>query len=85
MGLGKTLSFLALVCWSLDYLANQVVEPNDYEPRVTLLIAPKSSKSTHSWRVGVRKLIYSAIPGWLEQIRKYDQFTKDVCIYIIMI
>lgn len=85
MGLGKTLSFLALVCRSLDDLANHVVEPKDDESWATLLIAPKSSEATHRMRVGVRELIYSAIPGWLEQIRMYDQLTKYVCNRLIML
>lgn len=44
MGLGKTLSLLALVCSSLDSFGNQEKSPNDGTSRATLIVTPKSSK-----------------------------------------
>lgn len=44
MGLGKTLSLLALICWSLDSQANSVVASKGKESRTTLIVAPKSSR-----------------------------------------
>ena len=41
MGLGKSLSLLALICWALD------VETNLSKRPVTLIITPKSSKNLH--------------------------------------
>ncbi|KAF8862893.1 hypothetical protein BDZ45DRAFT_702737 [Acephala macrosclerotiorum] len=43
MGLGKTLSLLALVCSSLDSLANEESSPNDGMSRATLIVTPKST------------------------------------------
>jgi len=45
MGLGKSLSLLALVCSSLDSLASQKGSPNDGISRATLIVTPKSSIS----------------------------------------
>ena len=65
MGLGKTLSLLALICWSLESLANNVIASDEKESRVTLVIAPKSSISTHNLK-RVRELrLFSNI--WLER------------------
>lgn len=43
MGLGKSLSLLALVCASLDSLADQERSSNDGVSRTTLIVTPKSS------------------------------------------
>lgn len=43
MGLGKTLSFLALICSSLDKMDE--MERSSDEPRATLIVTPKSSES----------------------------------------
>jgi SNF2 family DNA or RNA helicase len=45
MGLGKTLSVLALVCSTLDVLNKQKSELRDSMHNSTLIIAPKSSES----------------------------------------
>jgi len=46
MGLGKTLTALSLICWSLDSvnMANHDDEAEADTPRTTLIVAPKSSK-----------------------------------------
>ncbi len=50
MGLGKTLSVLALICWSLD-LSNLAKNGDQAEadapPHATLVVAPKSSQQFH--------------------------------------
>lgn len=43
MGLGKTLSTLALICWDLDAMADRKADVPE-ESRTTLVVAPKSSK-----------------------------------------
>ena len=54
-----------------------MVESNDEESRVTLIIAPKSSISTHTLRISVRKLKpNSALYGWQEQIDEYEHLAK---------
>lgn len=45
MGLGKTLSMLALVCSSLDLGSIAISHSTNTRHRGTLIIAPKSSKS----------------------------------------
>lgn len=42
MGLGKTLSVLALLCWHLDTLHDTTT---GVSKRTTLLVTPKSSKN----------------------------------------
>lgn len=49
MGLGKTLSVLALICWSLDTPDSQKSPTNNGVPRATLIVAPKSSTYFKSW------------------------------------
>jgi hypothetical protein len=44
MGLGKTLSVLALIAWFLDTLDNASLSKQPSIPRTTLIVAPKSSK-----------------------------------------
>jgi hypothetical protein len=44
MGLGKTLSILALICSSLDGLSRKVTPPEGDRPRGTLIVSPMSSK-----------------------------------------
>ena len=44
MGLGKTLSVLALITWFLDTLENEPLLAQRPIPRATLIVAPKSSK-----------------------------------------
>jgi SWI/SNF-related matrix-associated actin-dependent regulator of chromatin subfamily A3 len=44
MGLGKTLSVLALIAWFLDTLENESLSAQRSIPRATLVVAPKSSK-----------------------------------------
>ena len=44
MGLGKTLSVLALIAWFLDTLDNDSLSAQASIPRATLIVAPKSSK-----------------------------------------
>jgi hypothetical protein len=46
MGLGKTLSALVLICWSLDFhdVGNDNEEAEADTPHATLVIAPKSSR-----------------------------------------
>jgi SNF2 family DNA or RNA helicase len=45
MGLGKTLSVLALVCSSLDFDSITVDQSKNTKHRGTLIVAPKSSES----------------------------------------
>jgi SWI/SNF-related matrix-associated actin-dependent regulator of chromatin subfamily A3 len=44
MGLGKTLSVLALITWFLDTLESETLSTERPIPRATLIVAPKSSK-----------------------------------------
>jgi hypothetical protein len=71
MGLGKTLSTLALIMWYLDSLDGQIGSPEQSIPRATLIVAPKSSTSSPSWNPFSRMLTCPAIPGWLQQIDRY--------------
>lgn len=48
MGLGKTLSVLALICTSLDIHANTEGLDQSQGCRRTLIIAPKSSRLTQA-------------------------------------
>ena len=47
MGLGKTLSVLALICSSLDLQSDQIAKSSDSTPTATLIITPKSSTRDH--------------------------------------
>lgn len=44
MGLGKTLSMLALICSSLDFDSTIIGHSKNTKHRGTLIVAPKSSK-----------------------------------------
>lgn len=44
MGLGKTLSVLALIAWFLDTLDNASLSQQASTPHTTLIVSPKSSK-----------------------------------------
>jgi len=46
MGLGKTLTVLALICWYLDKKDTDIGE-DDSRPSSTLIVAPKSSEYSH--------------------------------------
>lgn len=73
MGLGKTLSSLALICHFLDAASNLPKTTKQQLPRATLVIAPKSSESAinvlslSTGRSGLLRIL--AIYNWEEQIR----------------
>jgi len=43
MGLGKSLSLLALICWRLDVMDRQNTTEVNQGPQATLIVTPKSS------------------------------------------
>lgn len=68
MGLGRILSFLALICLSLDKMDE--VDHSD-KPRATIIVLPKSSELIYAIYVNITKLTGAAIPGWQKQIETY--------------
>ena len=71
MGLGKSLSLLALVCSSLDSLTDQEESPENGMSRATLIVTPKSSMSQIFIFCINISLTVLAIPGWQQQIKRY--------------
>jgi len=78
MGLGKTLSLLALVCSSLDSLANQEGSPNDGISRSTLIVTPKSSMSQIPVIIIETSLSMSSDPWMAETSRKVPDSGRSV-------
>ncbi|PQE26533.1 hypothetical protein CJF30_00001298 [Rutstroemia sp. NJR-2017a BBW] len=78
MGLGKTLSVLALVCSTLDILDKEKLERSDSLQQTTLIIAPKSSWQTqisrHIHPGKIRFLVYhgSGREKLATQFQNYD-------------
>ena len=74
MGLGKTLSLLALVCSHLDALDGRAIEADEplHDSRTTLIIAPKSSKTTRSVQYVhlYFDLTIPALIGWIDQVKR---------------
>lgn len=64
MGLGKTLSVLALIAWYLDSLSR-----DSFSPRTTLVITTTSSKYLALLCVNFFNTL-PAIPGWEQQISR---------------
>ncbi|KAH7305451.1 SNF2 family N-terminal domain-containing protein [Stachybotrys elegans] len=77
MGLGKTLSFLALLCWSLDALENEPELLDAKDGFTTLIVTPKSSNCTpeyclHTKHGHVAWVIYHG-PGRQSMFSKSEQ------------
>ncbi|CCF39919.1 hypothetical protein CH063_10627, partial [Colletotrichum higginsianum] len=48
MGLGKTLSILSLICWSIDSINNDKAKDNNEQSSSTLIVTPKSGTYTQT-------------------------------------
>jgi hypothetical protein len=69
MGLGKTLSMLALICSSLDYDKTDFPGEQNSKYRGTLIVAPMSSELTIEHRKTSSLLTMTeALYGWETQI-----------------
>ena len=71
MGLGKTLSVLALICSSLDMEYDQNTKANSAQKGATLVVTPKSSMCDIISAPRPLADEVKAIPGWREQIVRW--------------